>query len=138
MEYGWRNDYMKTIVWIGIVLSLLSGCSTNKEEKVEENKQEPEVKNPVINSMKDVTEESIRLSAYNYMTAIELDVISKLLDGKLPSVYTNDSLPMSSNQPIKVEVTLKDAKVDNGTIEYEKYIVEIQNGIIEKVTSKKS
>ena len=123
---------MKFLIFISIIIPFLSGC-TKTDEKVE---KIPDIPTPIIDTIQNATEESIRISVYNYMSAIELDVLTMLIDGTIPKVYTNANLPIYGTKPTKVEVTLKDGKVYQGFIQYENYFAKIENGVIQEISKK--
>lgn len=127
---------MKIIIFL-LSIFLMVGCSSEKnEDNNVSNNSDADVQTPQLDTFTNVTEESIRISAYNYITAIEWDVMSMIIEGDIPETYHDASIPMIGISPIKVDVTIRDGKVNSGTIEYEEYIVILENGMIQEVTKK--
>jgi len=92
-----------------------------------------------INEVKQAEEFSLRQSVNNFISVLEYDLEMKYLYGEIseyPLVYTNNNLSIKGQKPIKVNLNLKENIVQSGTLEYEKFVVKIDNKKIISIEKK--
>lgn len=92
-----------------------------------------------INEIKQTEELSLRQSVNNFISALENDLEMKYLYGEIseyPLIYTSNTLSIKGEKPIKVSLNLEKNLVQSGTLEYEKYLVKIENTKIINIEKK--
>ena len=129
---------MKKIISIFIILIVIfilyKGLNIVKKELAD---YKPITRN--INEVKQAEEFSLRQSVNNFISTLEYDLEMKYLYKEIseyPLVYTNNNLSIKGQKPIKVNLNLKENIVQSGTLEYEKFVVKIDNKKIISIEKK--
>lgn len=93
-----------------------------------------------VNNVNKVTDITVRQSATNFINALEIKIATEYASGNttnLNTTYTDiDSVSMRGLKPNSGELIIVIGKVTDGTLEYDKYTVEILDGKVKQMIKK--